>query len=72
MGGRGGVAGEDLRDVAVAVLTHRIALGFEAEARGRTADQVIADVLASVQVPGDDVAVLPIDAATPAEDADHG
>jgi MoxR-like ATPase len=72
--GRVAVAIDDLRDVAVAVLTHRIALGFEAEARGRTADQVIADVLASVQVPGDDVAVRSVEGVVdaPTEDADHG
>ena len=55
--GRAAVAVDDVRDIALPVLRHRIGLGFEAEARGRTAADVIADVLASVRAPGDDIEV---------------
>jgi MoxR-like ATPase len=45
--GRTAVAIEDLRRSAPAVLRHRIVMGFEAEAKGLTADKVIAEVLAN-------------------------
>jgi MoxR-like ATPase len=38
----------DVRAVATPILAHRIALGFEAEARGRTAADVVADVIAKL------------------------
>jgi MoxR-like ATPase len=45
------VAREDLQGVALPALRHRLILGFEAQADGVTADRVLSDVLASIQVP---------------------
>jgi MoxR-like ATPase len=42
------VAIADVRAVAGPILAHRIALGFEAEARGRTAANVIAELVAAL------------------------
>jgi MoxR-like ATPase len=43
--GRFNVAFEDIREVALPALRHRIILNFEADAEGITADRVISDVL---------------------------
>jgi len=48
MDDRAAVAIADLKDVAPVVLGHRVVLGFEAEARGRSAEDVVAEVLAAV------------------------
>jgi MoxR-like ATPase len=45
------VAREDLQAVALPALRHRLILGFEAQADGISADRLIGDVLATVQVP---------------------
>ena len=47
--GRFNVSKEDLDAEAPSVLRHRIGLNFEAEADGITADEVVADVVASVR-----------------------
>jgi MoxR-like ATPase len=45
------VAREDLQEVALPALRHRLILGFEAQADGITPERLIADVLQVVQVP---------------------
>jgi MoxR-like ATPase len=49
--GRLHVANEDLARVAPAVLRHRILVNFQAEAEGRTPDQVVETLLAEVEPP---------------------
>lgn len=48
---RGYVIPEDVRDVAHDVLRHRIGLTYEAEATEVTADKIIDEILAKVEVP---------------------
>jgi len=48
---RGYVFPEDVRAVAADVMRHRIGLTYEAEAENISSDQVIVDILNSVQVP---------------------
>jgi MoxR-like ATPase len=45
--GRNYVSKEDLHVMAFSVLRHRIILGFEAERKGLTRDQVVTDILKS-------------------------
>jgi MoxR-like ATPase len=45
------VSREDLQEVALPALRHRLILGFEAQADGVTADRVVNDVLAGVPFP---------------------
>jgi MoxR-like ATPase len=45
------VTPEDIQEVAHDVLRHRILLGFEAEAAGRGADELIDTLLARIGVP---------------------
>lgn len=42
---------DDIRDIAMPVLRHRLALRAEAELEGATTDAVIADILKTVEVP---------------------
>ncbi len=49
--GKDYVGPEDVQNVAPDVLRHRLILGFEAEAEGRTVDSVINELLACVAVP---------------------
>lgn len=49
--GREFVTPDDVRDVALPVLRHRLTLRAEAELDGVTADSVIADILKSAEVP---------------------
>lgn len=51
LNGRDYVSPEDVQDVAPDVLRHRLLLSYEAEAEGRTADELIAELLALVPVP---------------------
>jgi MoxR-like ATPase len=51
LSGRGYVTPQDVKTVAPDVLRHRIHLTWEAEARDVTADDVVRDVLAAVDVP---------------------
>ena len=48
---RGFVIPEDVRAVAFDVLRHRIGITYEAEAENRTTDDIITDVLNTVEVP---------------------
>lgn len=48
--GRNYVSKEDLHVMAYPVLRHRIILGFEAERKGLTRDQVVTDILRSLSV----------------------
>jgi MoxR-like ATPase len=43
------VAFEDVRRVALPALRHRLILSYEAEAKGMTADRVIAELLGAVR-----------------------
>jgi MoxR-like ATPase len=47
--GRFNVAFEDIREVALPALRHRVILNFEADAEGFSADRVIQDVLLSTK-----------------------
>ena len=49
--GRDFVTPDDVRDVALPVLRHRLALRAEAELDGATTDAVIADIVKTVEVP---------------------
>ena len=48
--GRNYVSKEDLHVMAYPVLRHRIILGFEAERKGLTRDQVVGDILKSLSL----------------------
>jgi MoxR-like ATPase len=48
--GRNYVSKEDLHVMAYPVLRHRIILGFEAERKGLTRDQVVTDILRSLSI----------------------
>ncbi|MCC7050778.1 MAG: ATPase, partial [Bacteroidia bacterium] len=48
---RGYVIPEDVRSVCYDVLRHRIGLTYEAEAENITTDQIITEILNSVEVP---------------------
>jgi MoxR-like ATPase len=50
-GGRGFVTPTDVQDLAVPVLAHRLLLTPEAELAGRTAAQVVQDVVRSTPAP---------------------
>jgi len=49
--GRGFVTPQDVKAVAPDVLRHRIILSYEAEAEGRSADDIIAIILERIEVP---------------------
>ncbi len=49
--GRGYVNPDDIKEIAADVMRHRIILSYEAEADGKSADDVVALVLESVEVP---------------------
>ena len=51
MQGRGYVLPEDVKEVAHEVLRHRIIISYEAEAEGKTPDEFIEKILATVKVP---------------------
>jgi MoxR-like ATPase len=51
LAGRYNVAFEDLRDVALAALRHRVLLNFEAQAEGVSGDDVVREVVRAVQEP---------------------
>jgi MoxR-like ATPase len=51
MQGRGYVLPEDVKEVAHEILRHRIMLSYEAEAEGKTPDEFIDKILATVKVP---------------------
>jgi MoxR-like ATPase len=49
--GRGYVVPQDVKDAAPDVLRHRLGLSYEAEAEGRTADDIVRALLDHVPVP---------------------
>ncbi len=51
LNGRDFVTPHDIKTIAPDVLRHRIALTYEAEAQGKTADNVVDSILAAVDVP---------------------
>ena len=51
LGHRGFVTPGDIKRVAPAVLRHRVAPSYEAEAEGRTSDDIVARILETVPVP---------------------
>ncbi len=51
LGGRDYVAPQDVKNVALDVMRHRVLVSYEADAEGVTSEQVIAQVLAAVEVP---------------------
>jgi MoxR-like ATPase len=48
LAGRVNVSFDDIRRVALPALRHRLILNYEAEAKGITADRVVAELLAAV------------------------
>ena len=51
LGGRLFVTPQDVKDVAVDVLRHRVLLTYEADAEGVTSEQIIGQILSAVEVP---------------------
>ena len=51
LAGRAFVTPQDVKDVALDVLRHRVLLTYEADAEGLTSEQVIGQVLSAVEVP---------------------
>lgn len=51
LAGRGYVTPQDVKDIAIDVLRHRVILAYEAEAESMTSDDVVRKVLESVPVP---------------------
>ncbi|MBN2502206.1 MAG: MoxR family ATPase [Anaerolineales bacterium] len=49
--GRDYVIPDDIKDMAPQVITHRLMIAPQAELRGRTPEQLVADIVASVSVP---------------------
>ena len=49
--GRGFVVPDDIADVALPALRHRVILSPEAEVEGRTADAIVSEILRAVEVP---------------------
>lgn len=49
--GRGYVLPEDVQDLALDVMRHRVAITYEAEAEERTSESIIAEILRGVSVP---------------------
>jgi len=49
--GRGYVMPQDVKDIALEVLRHRVVVSYEAEAEDITSDQIIARILESLSVP---------------------
>jgi MoxR-like ATPase len=45
LAGRTAVAFDDIKSVALPALRHRVLLNFEAEAEGRTADEVVQNIV---------------------------
>jgi MoxR-like ATPase len=51
LAGRAFVLPEDVRDVALDVLRHRLVLSYDAEASGVSADEVVTRIVSAVPVP---------------------
>ena len=52
LAGRVNVSFDDVKRVALPALRHRLILNFDAEAKGMTADRVVAELLAAVPEQG--------------------
>ena len=52
LAGRVNVSFDDVRRVALPALRHRLILNYEAEAKGVTADRIVAELLAAVREEG--------------------
>ena len=51
LAGRGYVVPQDVKDIALDVLRHRVAVTYEAEAEERTSESIVNEILDNVQVP---------------------
>lgn len=51
LGGRGYVIPEDVQELALDVMRHRVAITYEAEAEERTSESIVAEILRGVSVP---------------------
>jgi MoxR-like ATPase len=51
LAGRGSVYGEDVKEVALDVLRHRVLMTYEAEAREITSEQVVRQILDHLRAP---------------------
>ncbi|TWT98871.1 AAA family ATPase [Neorhodopirellula pilleata] len=51
LNGRGYVLPEDVQELALDVMRHRVAITYEAEAEERTSESIVADILRGVSVP---------------------
>ena len=51
MDGRFSVAIDDIKKVAIPVLRHRVSTNFQAQAEGKTSEDIIEQLLASVSEP---------------------
>jgi len=51
LAGRGSVYGEDVKEIALDVLRHRVLVTYEAEAREITSEQIVQQILDHVRVP---------------------
>ena len=51
LAGRGFVTPQDVKDIAPAVLRHRIIVSYEAEAEEKTSDHLVREILSAVPVP---------------------
>ena len=51
LAGRGYVVPQDVKDIALDVLRHRVAVTYEAEAEERTSESIVTEILENVQVP---------------------
>ncbi|MCK6457618.1 MAG: MoxR family ATPase [Phycisphaerae bacterium] len=51
LNGRGFVTPQDVKDIAPAVLRHRVIVSYEAEAEEKTSDDIVREVLSHVPVP---------------------
>lgn len=51
LAGRGYVVPQDVKDIALDVLRHRVAITYEAEAEERTSEWVVTEILNHIQVP---------------------
>jgi MoxR-like ATPase len=49
--GRGYVTAEDVKAIAYNVLRHRLILTYEAEAENMTTEEIIKEILGSIEVP---------------------
>jgi MoxR-like ATPase len=51
LAGRGYVTPQDVKDIALEVLRHRVMITYEAEAEERTSDSIVQEILDHIPVP---------------------